>query len=378
MPLIEGALYGHLKGGTSFLDAYIRANINMKTISIVSSQLQLINCVEYLSGINSMDNNLILCATSRERMEQMNKLLSSECYNNFFVKKYRCSLTGFRLLDFFLQYYILFKIRLISLLSSCDIAICGMYMMATHKQLFRYIKVRNPETKFVVVDDGTATLQIVNERKKELSGDIPKMFTGNRFLTSYFRKNISCYITHSLCFYSVYDLDLSLCDTYSFNSYFFIKNNIKNINININSEILDCDILILGQPMYKLGYVSLVTYIKYIKTLSAMYRDKKIVYYSHPFEHICPWDINDKEMSNVFFVKNDISIELLSLLLGERDICIYGFTSSALYNMKETNKGLNVKSIWLDEKDVNDKEVFRTFQICYQEFVKKGIEVLAL
>ena len=113
-------------------------------------------------------------------------------------------------------------------------------------------------------------------------------------------------------------------------------------------------------------------YLKYIAKVFELNINCKILYYPHPEEKIN--ENTFSSFSNIKVVKNDYSIELISLLLPN---CkkIIGFYTSALVTLQYFCPDIELQSIVVSSKDVNEK-YFPIYEKCYKNFEKRGITLL--
>ena len=81
----------------------------MKTITFATTQMNLINCVEYLSTIKG-EHALFLMADSPVRYKQIKTLLKNPAYSTVFNKIYSCPKTKNRIVDFILFFTLFMKL----------------------------------------------------------------------------------------------------------------------------------------------------------------------------------------------------------------------------------------------------------------------------
>ena len=340
----------------------------MKTIVIVNTQLQLLNSIECLSHLNINRADIILYAQGRKRMYQLNKLLELDVINSFFYKVYR--ITNYFKKDRIIPWLTFLFIWFVCKKNKYDNCIIGHYMFSTSKHLIRMCRKYNPQVNIYVVDDGMASLTIAESRIRELQtrDPISSMAIEGRLLRLYMKSRSEQYIAPKLTFFSVFNQLNNSKDRFIYNKYDFIKKNCYNISI--NQYFREAEIVILGQPLNdSLGYSN---YLKYIAKVFELNINCKILYYTHPEEKIN--ENTFSSFSNIKVVKNDYSIELISLLLPN---CkkIIGFYTSALVTLQYFCPDIELQSIVVSSKDVNEK-YFPIYEKCYKNFEKRGITLL--
>lgn len=106
----------------------------MKTIAIVSTQLQFINAVEFVKKNGAEKNTLIIDTANKKRTEQLKRIMDLDLYDKVFSDIYYTSITNSKnaYIDTIYTKLLLFAL---SLLYRYNIIIVGNYTHLKHKYL---------------------------------------------------------------------------------------------------------------------------------------------------------------------------------------------------------------------------------------------------
>lgn len=344
----------------------------MKTMVIVNTQLQLLNSIECLYHLNISNADILLYAQGRKRMNQLNKLLELDVFNSFFNKIHR--ITNYFNKDRIIPWISFLYVWYLCKLNKYDNCIIGHYMFSLSKHLIRLCKKFNPKVNIYVVDDGMASLYIAEKRVQELQTKDPisNIAIEGRLLRLYMKSRATEYVTPKLTFFSVFNQLANPKDYFIYNKYKFINGNLTNIPL--SRDIVEADIVILGQPLYLNNGIKYADYMKYIAKVADQNSDYNILYYPHPEEKLRKEDFSN--FSNIKLAKNDFSIELISLLLPN---CkkIVGFFTSALVTLQHFCPNIELQSIVVSPHDVNEKH-YSIYEKCYKDLDARGITLLKL
>lgn len=336
----------------------------MKTISVVSTQMQLINCVEYLFQTHSDSNILIVTTKSRYRKKQLCEILENKCYSKYFYKIIYLSMTNIRFFDFFHLIIYTLYIRVFCLFKKFDICLLGNYRDFLGRLLYRYLR----SDELIVVDDGLASLSIEAGRHGELKEyKSPYIFIPNR-LIRFFCHNNTRFIPNKVNFFTIYDLKIFGNDLRTSNNYIYLKK-ISN-TFNIPDILRQADAIFVGQPLYR-NYLSKDKYAWYLRQYAKNVHGS-IVYYPHPEETYKEW-LEMRLNDNYIYVENKFSFELLLSCVKE-NVNIVSFFSSILSNAKHINQLINLEAVYLSEIDNN--QTLSYLQLSYNKFKDEGIKIL--
>ena len=342
----------------------------MKTIVIVNTQLQLLNSIECISHININKADLILYAQGKGRMSQLEKFLQVDTFRSCFNRIYR--FTNYFKKDRIIPWLSFLFIWYLCKHNRYDNCIVGHYMFSTSKHLIRMCRKFNPHVNIYVVDDGMASLMIAEKRNQELhtKDSISNMAIEGRLLRLYMKSRREEYFTPKLVFFTVFNQLNNSVDRFICNKYEFINKLFTDIFIGKN--MIEAEMIILGQPLYLNSGIRYKDYMKYIAKVVDQNSDCKIIYYPHPEEKL------DEDAFRLFqnlkLVKNEFSIEVISLLLPN---CkkVVGFFTSALVTLKYFRADIELQSIVVSPKHVEAK-FYPVYEKCYKDFEERGITLL--
>lgn len=342
----------------------------MKTITFATTQMNLINCVEFLCRIEG-EHTFFFMADTPKRSQQIKNLLNIPAYSNFFHRIIYCPKTNNRILNFLLTLFYLIRIRWISLYAKYDKVITGNYRIYVSRLLYKLQCDKNDKCEYVVCDDGLATSVIAKARIEEINNRNPYIFPPNQLIKFIHRNNINNYIPEKIIFYTIYNLTISGNDIKITNNYQYIKEHL--IDFNVDKNTFNCKAIVLGQPLYDKNYISKECYshklIQYSKTVQG-----KIIYYAHPEENLEHW--SSLGLEDFYYVNNFLPFEIIAALLPQ-GCRVVSFFSSVLMNLKIMNESLIPECIPLTENELLDKSNFVNLKenyICYKKENVRFIE----
>ena len=340
----------------------------MKTLSIVCTQLQLINAIECVKYYQSTDNTLILDCASSNRRNQLEKLLSMDLYKGIFNKVYYSDITNnrFAYIDM-----IFAKMLILLLVSLCKYQkiIVGNYNLLKHKYAIVKGISQNKSCRAIVVDDGTVSLFYPEIRKKEISSGICDIsYENSRFSRMLYHKSLVDVVSVNINFFSLYKLQLPPSDNLIENHFKYLTDNLNNVITGI--DLSKFNIVVVGQPLIELNAVSNENYQKCILEIRNQ-NEGNILYVSHPAEFSYPF-----ADSGVKIIKFPLPFECMVKLLNPNTV-IYGFTSSALINAKLLCPEKRVISVDITPIINHETDFIEVSSHIYSSFKDYGIEVIS-
>ncbi len=346
--------------------------IKKKTVSIISTQLQFINCVEYLKLEGYANNDVVFYARSNSRMKQLNLLLEQPCYSCVFNKVTRFSYTESRFLNYILSIWFLLIIDVLTFFNRYDVCIAGMYLFSAHRHLIRRTSSKKKEVQVVIVDDGTGTLRVGVERKREIENREPFIFYENKIIRALYNLHLNSYIPSHITFYTVYDIEILKNDSKIKQTYTYIKQHIQDFKVEPN--LLTTGIIFLGQAIHDDVEMTVDMYNAYLRRVNKYFEGRQIVYYPHPEEVGSSWLA--KDLSGVYnVIPNQFSVEIIALLIN-KPVIMAGFVTSALYNVNILNPLIEPVTFYIKDSDFLRPLVANDFSRCYTEFIERGIKVI--
>lgn len=338
----------------------------MTSISIISTQLQLINCVEYIKEHNVANNVLIVDAINSSRLTQIMQLLNSKLYSNIFEKIYYRSISNYKL--FYLDIiYLKLLILYLSIFFKFDYAIIGNYKALQHKYLFLCSLKFKKDVKYIVVDDGTLSFFYKELRDYELNNIRKASNSISRSLKFVFFESFIARFMHRIEFFSLYSLSVSELDCLSHNSLTYLKQNIGKLELAV--DFSQYKTLIIGQPFVQMKYFDVCALKRIIDFISKKVKIEEVLYVCHPAE-----DEAIIESLGLRAVKLPIPFECL-VKLFPLDTNIYGVTSTALINAKVEEPSLNVIAIDISLLLAGDATKKETFSKIYNMFAEYKIQI---
>jgi len=338
----------------------------MRSISVISTQFQLINAVEYIKNKDIKENILFIDSSTKERENKIRHLLISDAYDKVFYKIYSIPrfVIGIPYLNAVLKKIFIFVL----LLKKYNFVIIGNYNSVIHKYSLLKASNKNNKIKRVIVDDGTLTYSYYTIRKDEISLK-RGTHVDSRFLKILFYNDFFKLVNFSYTFFSMYTISVVSIDCLEKNTMNYLRTNYTRIKeLEEMNEINSINNVILGQPFVDFDILSSENYNSVIEFILKKQCIGETIYIRHPAEKKIP-AINVNKMSL------DLPFECIVFLLN--DNCnIYGITTSALVSAKNIRPDLNVYS--LDILSLIDSKLshYNTFFDIYEGFKKSKIEII--
>ena len=340
----------------------------MRSLSIVSTQMQLLNCIEYITLNNISSNHLILFALSPSRYSQLNDILEVSCNKNIFDKITPFVFGKIKLLNFSKAIFLYLYILLLSFKKEYKVCIVGNYRVSYGRKFWAL----RPDVEKIAVDDGAATVTWFKVRNEELKTRVPQLFYTTRLLRVILQ-NKRDMIPDNVKFFSIYHSLLPSSDIIINNSYKYLRSNIKSYSN--SSSILSRRFIFLGQPLYLHDIISIENYNAYLlKMYETVGRD--FVYYPHPEEYNDTW-MCDAVKSHYKYVENHFSFEIYALM-AEKPLTIVGFFTSALTVIKDLRPNFDIISIKFSEISKLNKKYAGELENVYKYFDESGIQIISM
>ena len=343
----------------------------MKTsISLVSTQMQLINCVESINATGCTQNDLIIYSATESTRDTIVELLNTSSYKRVFNSihvifvKYSSPIKNFKAI-------IKYRLCLRNLLNnSYDVCILGNYLYDMYRYFIMKVSSRNHNCKMILIDDGMAALNISKVRAEELTSRKVKFeFSSliNKCLLS--SRKLKNYIIPKLEFHTNLNFATIGNDIYVNQQYDFIKNNNQGLEIK-DIDWTEYSGVFLGQPLVKLKYCSFDNYNENLFRVLQIH--KKIIYVPHPAEDVM--QINKEYLKDILIVKSKFSFEILMSTIPT-SIKIYSFNSSVLANVRKMGYNNKLEAIYYsDIKKLDDNMQIKLLNV-YKYFESINIPV---
>lgn len=352
----------------------------MISVSFITTQMQLINCVEAIHQFGCKENALIIASNDEERQKRIQTLLDILspyfAFDNVYILCKGVAKGWFGGLK-----YVYKQKKEISRLvhgKKIDVFFSTNFKQAQQKFIIKKLFNLNSDLQIVLVDDGLAVCEIAVRRSNELRTNKSDTHYISRAYKLLYEAEVRCFVPRHIVFFTVYkDISISQEDSLIYNNYSFVKRHKIG-----DSEIGIGEVVVLGQPLVNSNYLGLDsfssdTYCEYIiNAIRAIgFPFSRIVYFPHPAENITI-SLSSTKSSNFSVVENNIPIELI-LLHVHQEVPILGFYTSALVNIVELDNDRRVYSIYF--KEVNKSEIKRIREVvnnAYKYIESKGIPVL--
>ncbi len=334
------------------------------SISVVSSQMQLMNVVECIKSHNYRNNILIVVSATNKREADIKKLLrENDVYGIFF-----CGVFYFRFREnLFVQLIqtvlYLIRVRMITFQKCFHNVIIGNYLLFTHRYVIKAITRNDCAPNVYVVDDGMATIKIVRYREKEKQEKCISLFLPfyHRAVSIHFL--FKRFFIQQLCFYTIYSIKNVSDDMVEKNEYEFLKNNYKR-NIGESQRIKE-QIIFLGQPLCEHNVMSTKVLNEHMRKIQCMFPDCGcIAYYMHPAER----KKKELQYESVIEYENKMNVEMLALSLPAKTK-VLSFYSSSLITIKRLRNDIDLYCVYEDSLVKNNAQL----EDIYKMLVAEGV-----
>ena len=307
--------------------------MSKKSVTIVHSELQLLNAIEAIKAKEIEYNVLIIASLTQRNKEIVNvfRKYANGVYSSIF--NLRLFKSDSRLLFHINSILSYVFIYIYTFLYRFDYTIIGNYV--EHLQRLLVCLTHSSDNEVILVDDGTATLFFADVREKELLNGV-NPFTQPQGIMSYLipiqsYKNL---IVDHLTYFSMFDIpNVAESDIVIHNDYKGLKHlpTVESYN--------NYSVIILGQPLVRSGSITSDDYNNILNTVSVYKGNTPVYYYPHSDE------VDFKPSNeNIIILKREDPFEILLLRLPAECV-ILGFYTTALINAKKLRPDLDIRYV---------------------------------
>lgn len=333
-----------------------------KSLSIVNTSIQLINCIEAIHHYECTYNYLLIGQFNiyPERIKKIQKMLEDPFFSQHFKKIYYLpyqfsSKNPLRFVGYLVS---AMKFAFIIFFSKkFDFCFYGVYTDVIMRPITYLIKYKNKKSNICLVDEGVRILADANLRIKQEPLILRQEQKSKCFIRDFCLSIVRRWLVPNLNYFTIYSLPYLKRDTIVLNDYSYLKsNNPYHYDFKQNAIVL------IGQPFIELKFVEAQTYISILNKIFTLYQGRPIYYVPHPIESLYPKYIPRE----IEFITTTLPIEIL--LLGSNVSTLIGFNSSVLFNSAKMNicRDIQCYKIHYDEYlcNVNIEDLdylYRTF-----------------
>ena len=230
--------------------------------------------------------------------------------------------------------------------------------------------------RLYIIDDGTDTILINDQRKKEKSCQYiktPQSMGLFKRIKKKLRERFVDWNTKGvehLTYFTCYEIDVMEEDTIEINSYEHIKSLARNAPV-------DRSVMFLGQPLVDDGYLTEPNYMEYLDKVDKYFKTEELVYVPHPRETEKYIDII-KSRFNFQVKRFDAPIEYEIATRGTMPKCVSSFFCSALENCATMfGKIIDIKSFHVDAEELlKNREVVAKIYSYFESTKDGSIEIV--
>jgi hypothetical protein len=316
-----------------------------RSITIINTEIQLINAIEALNHLECTENYLIIGQfnTQTSRIKKIENMLKEPLFRQHFKKiihlpLYLSNKNPLRFLGYILAYIKFFFFILFS--KKFDFCFFGVVTDIIVKPIVFLTQHKNSNCTLCVIDEGIRVLEDAKERVQHERQLLVQEESKTTLIQGYYKAITRRWLYPKLTYFSIYQLPLLKDDILIKNEYLFFKHH-KLPSVSIT----DHAIVIVGQPYAELGFTKLGTYQQIITQIINTYKNHTIYYAPHPIETMFhQWLPN-----NIVILRTTYPLELV--LISNSVETILGFASSVLFNCASMKLCKNIISISLDENE---------------------------
>lgn len=332
-------------------------------VFMVETPLQLLNAIEARQYFRLGNNVMVILLTGLVQKHYFSNLVNSSdwesviyvnirfIHRNYDFCLHRPANLYERILELSATLYQIIKRKRIDNIAKhigyADNIILGDYKEGQNDHMRHFVN-KLKHNDVIMLDDGTDTILVNEERKNYLYHNAPVAIHGSnpKNLKEYFKK---CFIdwdttgVENLTFFTCYNVVVRKGDKLIKNEYTYLRN-IKNKSVN------NKDTWFLGQPLIDDGFMTKSMYLKYMQYIYDYFNKKEFYYIKHPRESRKYADIVVKDL-NISEKIIDVPVEYEMTVRGNKPRCISSFFCSALENCCHIfGSDIHVLSFYLQNK----------------------------
>ncbi|MDH5471992.1 MAG: alpha-2,8-polysialyltransferase family protein [Gammaproteobacteria bacterium] len=313
----------------------------MKNIFLVKSPLQLLNAIEAKHYFNLDDESCVLIIMGDRKSypqmiglavacKQWNSIILMNSVGLFFGDPWVNIITDFndskikRETLLRSSFFTIWRLnRMVKKISNIRYIFIGDYNYVYMRHFVNSVK----HDKTVLLDDGTATVGVAQNRSKNKANNLLlkkrkriKLFLKRMFL------GLKKDGLDKICFFSAYKIKIGENDELINNNFNYIK------SISQYSGVED-SVYFLGSPLNEVGVMTEKSYLDQLAMVKAYFNGQHVVYVAHRREESDKLDKIRKEL-NMEIRLFDYPIEYQIAILGPKPRVLASFVTSALENLR--------------------------------------------
>ncbi len=308
----------------------------MTNIFLVKSPLQLLNAIEakYHFKLDEDDSVLIIMGDSKSRTQIINlakmhnqwaNIILLNAVDLFLGNPYKNPKEEFSSrVPLFRSSF--FNIWRINRLAKYVEHVNNIFVGDINYVYMRHFLNITPHEKTVLLDDGTATIDVARKRREGEIGSKPKLSKKLKLAAKTTLQGLKDQHPQEVCFFSTYDVVGNERDE-------AIKNNFEYLRSqSCNVEKIDT-IYFLGSPLYEGDVMTKDQYLTHVKRVVDYFKGQSFLYVAHRREDKDKLE-QIKNALNIEVCFFDYPIEYQLAMVGPRPAILASFVSSALDNLR--------------------------------------------
>lgn len=311
----------------------------MNNIFLVKSPLQLLNAIEakHHFGLDDKDCYLLVMGDRKSYSQLMKLIVASQQWRNVILMNRVGLMIGNpwsvneefhdidRLRKTLLRSSVFFIRRLNRLVRAID-DVQYIFVGDNNNPLMRHFVNSLHHEHTVLLDDGTATLDIARQRMQGQTARKPNRLSKKiRLAAKRVLQKLNDQQPDSVEFFTAYNIEVSNSDRVISNDFSYLRKQAKDL------PVTDA-IYFLGSPLSEVGLMTEADYLQQLLMVRAEYADRDFVYVAHRRENRHKLDaISQYPGAQVRLFEYPVEYQLA--ILGPRPTTIASFFTSALDNL---------------------------------------------
>lgn len=356
----------------------------MHNLFLVKSPLQLLNAIEAKHYFKLDQKSCILVLMcDKKSMHQMQELAKAhEKWGEIifidnvspFFGLYRKNIIDASFSLFRLRFLksSFFMVRKLNALARCFNKIDHLFIGDNYNSFMRHFINKSSHKSLILLDDGVGAIYMAEIRRKGFkTAPVDKLKKRIKLTAKRLMQGLNDRQADHVCFFSVYDLELSENDTQIKNNYKYLRQESENIEATDN-------VYFIGTVLPETGFVTNELYMNNLKQVIEYFKGRTVVYVAHRREDYTKLQ-KIKEELNVEVIQFDYPIEFQLAMIGPKPKIITTFFSSAVENLRLImGDQLRIVSFRLRKGTYNNKERVDSIYAYYEKNLSDNFVVESL
>ncbi len=357
----------------------------MKHVFLVKSPLQLLNAIEarHHYALAKEDCYLVIMADRKSYPQLMRQVVASEQWQHV-IPIYTVPLCfgdpWREIADFkdFMRHRdtrlrsSFFSIRRLNRLVRSIRNVGYVFLGDNNNVYMRHFAHRVRHQQTVLLDDGTATLEIARQRLQGIKRRKPdRIIRELKHLAKRYLQGLRDEQLAQVEFFTVYNIEIALPDQRVENRFQYLRRHAQQLE---QSQ----DAYFLGSPLSEVGLMDENEYLRQLHVVQQRWPDAKMLYVAHRRESADKLRIIESQLG-LGVVRFDFPIEYQVAVLGPRPQQVISFFTSALDNLQQIlGEGIRISACRLPAGSYREPERIDAVYRHYETIVNEHFELVQI